>query len=125
MLVNMFKSKIHRATITGANVDYEGSVEIDGLLLDAAKIREFEQVNIWNITNGQRLTTYALRGEDGTGKISINGAGALLMNSGELCIIATFCQCFPDEADKHQPTVVLVDKNNKITSIVNKSGGMI
>lgn len=125
MLINMFKSKIHRATITGANVDYEGSVEVDGLLLDAAKIREFEQVNIWNVTNGQRLTTYALRGEEGTGKISINGAGALLMKSGELCIIATFCQCFPDEADHHQPTVVLVDAHNKITSIVNKSGGMI
>lgn len=120
----MFKSKIHRATITGANIDYNGSIEVDGLLLDAAKIRTNEQVHIWNITNGNRLVTYAIRGKEGSGIISINGGAALLMKQNELCVIATFCDCFADEADKHQPTVVLVDAQNKITSIVNQSGGM-
>jgi aspartate 1-decarboxylase len=124
MLINMFKSKIHRAIITGANVDYNGSVEVDGLLLDAAKIRENEQVHIWNISNGNRLVTYAIRGEEGSGIISINGGAALLMKPNELCVIATFCSCFPDEANNHKPTVVLVDAQNKITSVVNQSGGM-
>lgn len=72
MLINIFKSKIHRATITGADVDYEGSIEIDGLLLDAANIRLNEQVHVWNVTNGARLITYALRGEEGSGRICIN-----------------------------------------------------
>jgi len=113
----MFKSKIHRATITDANIDYNGSIEIDGLLLDAAKIRINEQVHVWNVTNGKRLVTYAIRGKEGSGIIAINGAGALLMGKNQICIIATFCSCFSDEADNFKPTVVLVDNQNKITSI--------
>lgn len=124
MLINMFKSKIHRVIITGANVDYEGSICIDGDLLDAAKIREYEQIHVWDITNGNRLVTYVLRGKEGSGIIEINGAGARLIFKNDCCILATYCQCFPDEADNHKPTVVLVDSQNKITSIVNQSGGM-
>lgn len=124
MLINMFKSKIHRATITGANVDYEGSIKIDGLLLDAAKIREYEQIHLWDVTNGKRLVTYVLRGEEGSGCFEINGAGALLMVSHDLLIAATFCSMYPDEANYHKPTVVLVDGSNKITNIVNESGGI-
>lgn len=124
MLINMFKSKIHRATITGANPNYEGSVCIDGLLLDAAKMREYEQIHLWDITNGNRLITYILRGKEGSGCFEINGAGALLMFPNDLIIGAVFASMFPDEADHHKPTVVLVDKDNKITSTFNQSGGM-
>jgi aspartate 1-decarboxylase len=124
MLINMFKSKIHRATITGANPDYEGSVRIDGLLLNSAKILEFEQIHLWDISNGNRLITYVLRGEDGSGIFEINGAGARLMFKNDLIIGCVFASMFPDEANQHKPTVVLVDGDNKITSVVHKSGGV-
>ena len=124
MLIKMFKSKIHRATITGADLNYEGSIKISGELLDAAKIREYESVWVWNCSNGERLMTYTLRGDNGSGIIELNGAAARLGCAGDLIIISTFCDCFPDEADQFKPTVVLVDSQNKITSVVNQSGGM-
>ena len=88
----MFRSKIHRATVTHANLAYEGSVTIDDDLLKAADILEFEKVHVWNVTRGTRLVTYAMRGEPGSGVICINGAAAHLVSPGDLVIIATFAQ---------------------------------
>jgi aspartate 1-decarboxylase len=110
----MFKSKIHRATVTHADLDYEGSVTIDLDLLEAANIVPNEEVHIWNVTRGTRLSTYALEGDRGSGVICINGAAAHLCRPGDLVILATFVQM--DEADvrTHTPTVVLVDEANRI-----------
>lgn len=111
---SMFKSKIHRATVTHADLDYEGSVTIDLDLLEAADIVPNEEVQIWNVTRGTRLATYALEGDRGSGVICINGAAAHLCRPGDLVILATFVQV--DEADvgTHQPKVVLVDERNRI-----------
>jgi len=111
---SLFKSKIHRATVTHADVEYEGSVTIDADLLDAADILEHEEVHIWNVTRGSRLSTYALRGEPGSGVICINGAAAHLNQPGDLVIIATFAQVAEAAARGFKPTVVLVDEQNRI-----------
>lgn len=111
-----FKSKIHRATVTHADLDYEGSVSIDEDLLDAAGIWEYEAVHIWNITRGTRLQTYAIKGERGSGVICINGAAAHLNKPGDLVILATFAELEDAEATTHEPVVVLVDRANKIVA---------
>ncbi len=111
-----FKSKIHRATVTHADLDYEGSVSIDEDLLEAAGIWEYEAVHIWNITRGTRLQTYAIRGERGSGTICINGAAAHLNRPGDLVILATFAELEESEARVHKPVVVLVDRQNKIVA---------
>src|SRR5512133_4078636 len=108
-----FKSKIHRATVTQADLDYEGSVSIDEDLLDAAGIWEYESVHIWNITRGTRLQTYAIKGERGSGVICINGAAAHLMKPEAMVIIATFAEMEESEARAFAPQVVLVDRQNK------------
>lgn len=113
----MLKSKIHRATVTDANLDYEGSVAIDEALMEAAGIYEFEQVHIYNIRNGNRLTTYAIKGERGSGTISINGAAAHLAGKGDLVIIASYSVLEESEARKHTPVLVYVDGNNSIKRI--------
>lgn len=109
-----FNSKIHRATVTHADLDYEGSVSIDEDLLDAAGIWEYEAVHIWNITRGTRIQTYAIKGERGSGVICINGAAAHQNKPGDLVIIATFAELDEASARHHQPNVVLVDRQNKI-----------
>jgi len=114
MVRTIFKSKIHRATVTGANVDYEGSVSIDRSLLDAADIVPFEMVHIWNVTRGTRLETYAIPGPAGSGVICINGAAAHGNAPGDLVIIATFAQLTPAEVRRHRPRVVRVDGRNRI-----------
>ncbi len=111
-----FKSKIHRATVTHADLDYEGSVSIDEDLLEAAGIWEYEAVHIWNITRGTRLETYAIKGERGSGTICINGAAAHLNKPGDLVILATFAELEESEARVHKPVVVLVDRQNKIVA---------
>jgi aspartate 1-decarboxylase len=111
-----FKSKIHRATVTHADLDYEGSVTIDEDLMDAAGIREYEAVHVWNITRGSRLQTYAIRGQRGSGVVCINGAAAHLNGAGDLVILATFAELEESEARAHEPTVVLVDARNRIVS---------
>ncbi len=111
-----FKSKIHRATVTHADLDYEGSVTIDEDLLEAAGIWEYEAVHVWNITRGTRLQTYAIKGERGSGVICINGAAAHLNRPGDLVILATFAELEESEARAHEPTVVLVDRSNKIVA---------
>jgi aspartate 1-decarboxylase len=111
-----FKSKIHRATVTHADLDYEGSVSIDEDLLDAAGIWEYEAVHIWNITRGTRLETYAIKGARGSGVICINGAAAHLNRPGDLVILATFAEMDDSEARTHVPKVVLVDRQNRIVA---------
>jgi aspartate 1-decarboxylase len=110
----LFKSKIHRATVTQADLDYEGSVTIDRDLLRAADILPFEKVAVWNVTQGTRLETYALEGEAGSGVICINGAAAHLNKPGDLVIIATFAEVEENEARNWKPTVVFVDAANRI-----------
>ena len=112
--LHLFKSKIHRATVTHADLDYEGSLTIGSDLMDAAKIREHEQIHVWNVTRGSRLVTYALRGDPGSRVICMNGAAAHLAQPGDKVIIATFAEVPESEADAWQPTVVLVDDDNRI-----------
>jgi aspartate 1-decarboxylase len=110
----IFKSKIHRATVTKADLDYEGSITIDSYLLAAANIIPYELVHIWNVTNGNRLVTYALSGIERSGEICINGAGAKLCEVGDIVIIATFAEMKNKKAKLWVPTVVKVDSENKI-----------
>ena len=113
----MFASKIHRATVTVADVDYEGSVTIDADLLDTAGILEWEEVHIWDVTNGARLATYAIAGPRGSGVIGINGAAAHLIHPGDLVILATFVELDDAEAREHQPTAVFVDDQNRVKEL--------
>jgi len=110
----VFKSKLHRATVTHADVDYEGSVTIDAELMEAADIRPYEAVHIWNVTNGNRLVTYALEGPRGSRMICINGAAAHLARPGDKVIIATFAELEDHELAGFRPTVVLLDEENRI-----------
>jgi len=110
----MFKSKIHRATVTQADLDYEGSLTLDPALLEAADILPFEQVHVWNVTRGTRLQTYAIAGEPHSGVVCINGAAAHLVSPGDLVIVATFTELDEAEARRHRPRVVLVDAKNRI-----------
>lgn len=111
----MFKSKIHRATVTHADLDYEGSVTIDSNLLEAADILPHEHVHIWNVTRGTRIETYALEGPPGSGVICINGAAAHQNSPGDLVIIATFADYDEAELASYEPSVVMVDGKNRIT----------
>jgi len=110
----LFKSKIHRATVTQADLAYEGSITIDSLLLDAADILEYEWVAVWNVTRGTRIETYALRGAPGSGVVCVNGAAAHHVKPNDVVIIATKCELSEEEARVHVPTVVLVDEHNRI-----------
>lgn len=117
MELTLLKGKIHRCTVTQADLDYEGSVTISEDLMDAAGIIEHEQVHIWDVTNGVRITTYALRGARGSGVICINGAGAHLVRVGDIVIIAAFVQLTAVEAKAWHPSVVFVDAHNRIRAI--------
>ena len=108
MQLNMLKAKIHRATVTHAELHYEGSIAIDGNLLDAAGIREYEQIHAWDIDNGNRFVTYALRAEEGSGIISVNGSAARSVQKGDLIIIAAFAALNEAELEQFQPTCVYV-----------------
>ena len=110
----MMKSKIHRATVTATDLHYEGSISVDADLLAAADILPFEQVHVWDVTNGTRLVTYALAGGRGSGVVQVNGAGAHLIQPGDTVIIATFTQLKGREARHHEPRVVFVDAANKV-----------
>jgi aspartate 1-decarboxylase len=112
MRLTMLKSKIHRCTVTASELQYDGSVTVDKLLLESARIVPFEQVHVWNVTRGTRFTTYAIEGEAGSGVVCINGAAAHLAGRGDVVIIAAFCELDPDQARGHRPTVVLVDGDN-------------
>lgn len=114
MVRTVFKSKIHRATITHADVHYEGSVTIDRTLMEAADIVPWERVHLWNVTRGTRLETYAIVGPPGSGLVCVNGAAAHLNRPGDLVIIATFAEFGPRELARHVPRVVRVDRRNRI-----------
>jgi aspartate 1-decarboxylase len=115
MTREMFRSKIHRATVTQAELYYEGSITVDSDLLAAADILEFEKVQVVNVNNGTRLETYTIAGKAGSGIICLNGPAARLGCVGDEVIIITYCQYSEDEAKTHKPVIVLVDKNNKVT----------
>jgi aspartate 1-decarboxylase len=114
MLRRMFLSKIHRAVVTEADLDYEGSVTIDQDLMDAAGMLDFEEVHLWNITRGTRLVTYAIPGERASGTLCVNGAAAHLARPGDLVIVATFGELTEEEARRHEPRVIRVDGKNRI-----------
>lgn len=113
-LLNICKSKIHRATVTACDVDYVGSITVDQDLLDAADIIDGELVHIWNVNNGERLETYAIPADRGSGVVCLNGAAARRCNAGDKVIIAAFC--LTDEPVHRK--VVLVDDNNRVTSTI-------
>jgi aspartate 1-decarboxylase len=112
--ITMLKSKIHRATVTEADVDYVGSITIDENLLDESGILEYEKVQIVDVNNGARFETYTIKGERGSGLICLNGAAALCSNVGDKIIIMSYQEATPAEAKELKPTVIFVDDDNKI-----------
>jgi aspartate 1-decarboxylase len=120
MFRTLLKSKIHRVAVTHCELHYEGSCAIDENLLDAANICENEQIHIWNVNNGERFVTYAIKGERGSGMISVNGSAARRASNGDLIIIAAFAQVHNDQVAAHQPQLVFVDDNNQQTELRHK-----
>jgi aspartate 1-decarboxylase len=114
MMRKMMRAKIHRATVTQAELDYEGSITIDRRLLDATDLLPNEAVWVWNVTNGNRFETYAVEGEPDSGVICVNGAAAHLVRPGDLVIIAAFTWLEEAAARRHEPKVVFVDARNRI-----------
>lgn len=119
MMQFMLKAKLHRVTVTRVELDYEGSCAIDADLLKASGIREYEQIDIYNIANGERFTTYAIRAERGSRVISVNGAAAHKASVGDKVIIAAYCGLDRAEMQTHKPRLVYVDDGNGITRIGN------
>lgn len=117
MELSLLKCKIHRATVTGVHVDYEGSCAIDETLMDAAGLREFEEIHLWNVTSGERLTTYAIRAPADSGIISVNGSAAHKAAVGDIVIIAAFARMTAAEADRFHPHLVYADADNRIARI--------
>ena len=115
----MLKAKLHKACVTHAELDYEGSCAIDGILLDSAGIREFEQIQIYDISNGERFTTYAIRAENGSGIISVNGAAAHKAAVGDRVIICAYGSYTEAELLNHKPKLVYLDETNNITKSSN------
>jgi len=115
------KSKIHRAAVTQAELNYEGSITIDADLIDAAEMNDFEMVSVVNINNGERFETYIIPGERGSGAVCLNGAAARKVVVGDRIIIMTYCQLSNDEIANHKPCIVIVDEKNKIKSKTNKT----
>lgn len=114
MLLEFLYSKIHRATVTDANLNYVGSITIDETLMKAAKIKVGQKVDILDVNNGERFQTYVIKGEPNSGCICLNGAAARKVQKGDKVIIISYAYFTPDEADTFEPTVVMVDDNNKI-----------
>ncbi len=112
----MLKSKLHRVTVTHSELGYEGSCAIDETLLDAADIREYQQIDIYNVTNGERFTTYAIRAQHDSGIISVNGAAAHKADPGDIVIIATYAMYNEIELQKFEPELVYVDGHNRIVN---------
>jgi aspartate 1-decarboxylase len=123
MTRKMLKSKIHRARVTGADLDYEGSVTIDAGLMAAADILPFEAVDIWNVTNGARFQTYAIAGQSGSGVVCINGAAAHHAATGDLVIIASWLEMDAGAAFGHRPRLVFVDGHNRIVPRKQEKAG--
>ncbi|MBN1693607.1 MAG: aspartate 1-decarboxylase [Dehalococcoidales bacterium] len=116
MMRTMLKSKIHRATVTDANISYEGSITIDSRLMKEADILPNEQVHVLNINNGARFTTYAIEGAEGSGEICLNGAAARLVVKGDMVIILTYISVPEEQLKDYKPIVILVNEKNEIAS---------
>ena len=116
----MLKSKIHRATVTDANLDYEGSIALDPVLMKEADLVEFEKVHVLDVTNGSRLETYVIKGKENSGEVCINGAAAHLVNINDLVIIASYCSLNEEELINFKPTIILVDEKNQIKEKSNQ-----
>ncbi len=119
MQLTLLKAKLHRACVTHAELDYEGSCAIDGNLLDAAGILDYEQIQIYNVSNGERFTTYAIRAESGTGIISINGAAAHRAKPGDRIIICAYAQLSAAEALNFKPRLIYLNEKNQVTRTAN------
>ena len=117
----MLKGKIHRATVTEANLNYMGSLTLDENLMDAAGLIEYEKIQVLDITNGSRIETYIIRGKRGSGQVCINGAAAHLIQTGDLVIIVSYCQLSDKESLYHQPKIVHVDADNRVLSTVTEN----
>ncbi len=113
MFIEILSSKIHRATVTDANVDYVGSITIDETLIKKANLKLYQRVDIYDVDNGERFSTYVIKGPAGAGDICLNGAAARKVNKGDKVIIAAYATMTPEEADNFAPTCILVDENNK------------
>ena len=113
----MLRAKIHRATVTQCDLHYEGSCGIDENLLEAADIREFEKIELYNVNNGERFSTYAIRGKRGSGEISLNGAAARRAQLGDLLIICTYAPMTDEEIETYKQKIVFVDDKNQITGL--------
>ena len=114
MQITMLKAKLHRATVTRSELGYEGSCAIDGAILDLSGIREYEQIQIYNINNGERFTTYAIRAEDHSGVFSVNGAAARLACPGDLIIVCAYAIFDAPAADQHKPVLVYFNEKNQV-----------
>lgn len=119
MTVEMLKGKIHRATVVQAEIDYVGSITVDSDLLEASGIFEYEKVQVVDVNNGNRLETYTIAGEAGSGMICLNGAAARCVDIGDKVIIMSYAQMTPEEVKNHSPKVVFVDDDNKPVRITN------
>ena len=119
MNITMLKAKIHRATVTQAELDYVGSITVDSELLEKSGILEYEKVQVVDINNGNRFETYTIAGESGSGIICLNGAAARCVDVGDKIIIMAYADMTPEEAKSHSPRVIFVDENNKPTRITN------
>ena len=114
MLIEVFKSKLHRATVTEANLNYTGSITIDRNLMDAAEMLPHQKVQVVNVNNGERFETYIIEGMRGSGVICLNGPAARLVQVGDVVIIITYASMTPEEARTHEPVVCILDENNRI-----------
>ncbi|ASF45894.1 aspartate 1-decarboxylase [Methylovulum psychrotolerans] len=114
MQITLLKAKLHRATVTRSELGYEGSCAIDGAILDLSGIREYEQIQIYNINNGARFTTYAIRAEDHSGVFSVNGAAARMACPGDLIIVCAYASFSQEAADKHKPILVYFNDKNEV-----------
>ncbi len=119
MLLTLLKAKLHRARVTHCELHYEGSCGIDGELLDLAGIRENESIDIYNVSNGKRFRTYAIRAEEGSKIISLNGAAAYMADVGDIVIIASYALMTEAEADQHKPQLVYLDEGNIVKDTAN------
>lgn len=118
MMLTMLKSKIHRAIVTGSDLNYEGSISIDPQLMKAALLNKYEKVDIYNINNGERFSTYVMRGN--SGEISLNGAAARLVQKGDLIIITSYIQILESEINSYTPKIVFVDNKNRVLKKIVK-----
>ena len=125
MLRTMCKSKVHRATVTGANLHYQGSITMDPLLMEAADLQPFEQVQVVNINNGERFETYVIIGEPGSGDVVLNGAAARLVQPGDQVIIISYAQYDERELEDFEPRLVFVDERNRVvpTAVATDGAG--